>query len=56
MPQKETRKLVAIGNSLGVTLPKGWIDYFDLKLGDKLEVITNGNVTLKPKQSKKKGT
>jgi antitoxin component of MazEF toxin-antitoxin module len=49
MPQKENRKLVQIGKtSVGVILPKAWLRYFSLEHGDKVEVVSNGNITIKP--------
>jgi AbrB family looped-hinge helix DNA binding protein len=38
------------GSSLMVTLPKGWIRYMGIKPGDKVEVITNGEVIIRPKR------
>jgi bifunctional DNA-binding transcriptional regulator/antitoxin component of YhaV-PrlF toxin-antitoxin module len=49
MPQKENRKIVRIGKtSMGIILPKAWLRYFALNAGDKVEVISNGCVTVKP--------
>jgi bifunctional DNA-binding transcriptional regulator/antitoxin component of YhaV-PrlF toxin-antitoxin module len=49
MPQKENRKIIRIGKtSMGIILPKAWLRYFALNAGDKVEVITNGSVTVKP--------
>ncbi|GAH73943.1 unnamed protein product [marine sediment metagenome] len=54
MPHKETRKLVRIGEvSVGVTLPVGWLRYFNLKAGDKVEVISNGDIVIKRKKIQK---
>jgi antitoxin component of MazEF toxin-antitoxin module len=48
-PQIETRKIIRIGKtSLGVILPKAWLNYFLLQAGDKVEVISNGYITIKP--------
>ena len=38
------------GSSLMVTLPKGWIRYMGIKPGDVVEVITNGEVIIRPKR------
>ncbi len=52
MPTKDKRKIVRLGKtSLGVILPKGWLRYFDLKAGDEVEVITDGNVVVQPLKS-----
>jgi bifunctional DNA-binding transcriptional regulator/antitoxin component of YhaV-PrlF toxin-antitoxin module len=49
MPQKENRKIVRIGKtSMGIILPKAWLRYFALNAGDKVEIISNDSVTVKP--------
>jgi antitoxin component of MazEF toxin-antitoxin module len=49
MPQKENRKIVRIGKtSLGVILPKAWLRYFAIDAGDQVEVVSNGNIVVKP--------
>ncbi|MGB9841554.1 MAG: AbrB/MazE/SpoVT family DNA-binding domain-containing protein [Candidatus Bathyarchaeales archaeon] len=49
MPQKENRKIIRIGKtSMGIILPKAWLRYFALNAGDKVEVISNGHITVKP--------
>ncbi len=35
-----------------VTLPKGWLRYMGIKAGDKVEVITNGEIIIRQKQRK----
>jgi len=48
MPHKENRKLIKLGNiSLAVTLPKTWLDYYNLKAGETVELISNGEITIK---------
>jgi len=55
MPHKELRKIVRIGNvSLGVILPKSWVDYYNLKYGDKVKVISNGSVKISPQNLENK--
>lgn len=39
----ETRKLIQIGSSVGVTLPKYLLDTHNLALGDELVVTTTDN-------------
>ena len=47
--EKRTRVLVAAGkSSLAVVIPKPWLEYYNLKRGDKVQMITNGEVTIKP--------
>jgi len=51
MPHKETRKLIRIGDSsYGIILPISWLRYYDLKYGDRLEIISNGSIEIKPTQ------
>ena len=50
MPTVEERTVSRVGSgSLMVTLPKGWLRYHGLGPGDKVEVITNGEVRIRPK-------
>ena len=57
MATKQSRKLIKIGeSSLGVILPKGWLRFHDLEYGDRLEIITNGNVKIKPVGERKNET
>jgi len=49
MPTLTKRSLIKFGdNGLVLTIPKAWIDYYQLKPGDKLEVIANGKLTIRP--------
>ena len=51
MSQIENRTVSKVGgSSLMVTLPKGWIRYMGIKPGDTVEVITNGEVVIRPKR------
>ncbi len=48
MPSIETRKLIRVGAaSLGIIVPKPWLDYHKLKYGDKVVIITNGDIHIK---------
>lgn len=51
MPHKETRKIIKIGNSLAVTLPKPWLRYFNLTDKDRVTVLSNKNVIIKPNEN-----
>ena len=51
MPNLVERKLFATGDSLAVTLPKPWINYFRLKAGDSVEMVTNDEVVIRIKKS-----
>jgi hypothetical protein len=49
MTSKVTRKIVCVGSSFFVSIPIGFIRYFELSQGDKVEVITKSNIiTIKP--------
>ena len=52
MPHEETRKIIRVGNSYAVTLPKTWLKYYKLTDQDKVRVISNGNIIIEPKRSK----
>jgi len=47
MPQKYLRTVTKAGGSLVVALPHGWVTFHKLKAGDKIEVITNGEVKIR---------
>ena len=54
MPHKETRTIIRIGgSSLGVILPRDWLRYYDLYHKDKVEVVSNGEIIIKPIGGKK---
>ena len=44
------RKLIKFGTGIVVSLPKAWTDFYQLRPGDKVEVITNEKLTIKPKK------
>lgn len=45
------RKLIPMGaGGLVVVIPRAWARYYDLRAGDKVEVITNGKLVIRPKQ------
>ena len=49
MPTLTTREVIKLGhNGLVITLPAGWVRYNDLKAGDKLEVIANKKLIVRP--------
>jgi len=50
MPIKVERKLFRIGEGgIAVTLPKAWIRYYGLEPGDKVEIIADGELTIRVK-------
>ena len=55
MPHEETRKIIKVGEtSFGIILPKSWLRFYKLTDKDKLLVISNGTVTIKPPSKDKK--
>jgi antitoxin component of MazEF toxin-antitoxin module len=49
MPHEETRKIIKIGNtSYAVILPRAWLRFFGLTEKNKVTVLSNGTVTIKP--------
>jgi antitoxin component of MazEF toxin-antitoxin module len=53
---RQNRKILKAGNSsLAITLPKPLVDYFALKQGDILEIISNSDIIVRlPKNKKSK--
>ncbi len=50
MPIKVERTLFKIGEGgFAVTLPKAWVTYYQLKPGDKVEIIANRDLTIRVK-------
>lgn len=52
MPHEETRKIIRVGNSLAVTMPKDWVQYFQIAKGDEVKVVSNGSVLIEPPKKK----
>ena len=49
MPSISKRSLIKFGqNGLALTLPKTWADYYQLKPGDKVMVVANRRLVIKP--------
>ena len=49
MPILEERMIYRVGkSSLAITLPRGWLKYFGLEPGDKVEITANGELTIRP--------
>jgi len=52
MPAKEIRTLLKVGNkrkSSAITLPHGWVEYWNLKKGAELLVFYDGALVVIPK-------
>ena len=52
MPILVERSLFKTGDSLAVTLPKAWTKYFRLRAGDQVEIVANGELTIRVKKAK----
>jgi len=53
MPTVTTRSLIRMGDGgLVITIPKSWAKYYKLKPGDKVEIITNGELIIRPEKEK----
>lgn len=50
MPTLVERSLFKIGGAFAITLPKPWVRYYELKPGDKLEIITNNDLVVRVKK------
>ena len=48
LPHKDSRKIIKLGNSYAVTIPKNWAEYFGIREKDTVQVISNSVVTIKP--------
>lgn len=49
MGQIHQRTITKVGSgSLMITLPLGWVRFHKLKAGDQVEVITNGELLVRP--------
>ena len=50
MPSLSERTVIDLGQgSYVVCLPKAWCRYYGLKPGDKVEVISDDEITIRPK-------
>jgi len=57
MPIFVERSLFKTGESLAVTLPKAWTKYFQLKAGDRVEIVANNDeliIRVKKEEEKQK--
>ena len=51
MPILVERSLFKTGDSLAVTLPKAWLEYFRLRAGDQVEIVANDELTIRVKKA-----
>lgn len=47
MGQKENRRLLRIGGAFALTLPPGWVRFNNLRPGDALEIVEDGDLHIK---------
>jgi len=52
MPHEQTRKIIRVGNSLAVTIPKPWLKYYKLDDKDHVKVISNSTIIIEPPKKK----
>ena len=52
IPSTYQRKLLRVGDSIAVSLPPGWLRYYHLKVGDTVEMVSNGDVVVRVKPKK----
>lgn len=50
MATKYIRNVFEIGQSFGVTLPKDWVNFFNIEKGDKIVIYENGILILIPEK------
>jgi len=48
------RKLIRLGSALAMTVPKAWTDYYQLKPGDKVTVVADKKLLVRPISRDKK--
>ena len=57
MPTLTLRKLIKFGDhGLVVTVPRGWVRYYGLVAGDRLEVIADGELRIRPAKEEWSGS
>ncbi len=53
MPILEEHAIYRVGrSSLVVTLPRNWLNFHGLMTGDKVEIVGNGELTIRPLKRK----
>jgi antitoxin component of MazEF toxin-antitoxin module len=45
---KDVRKIIQVGGSAAITLPKEYLQAYGLKLGDKVELIFDSCIRIEP--------
>lgn len=52
LPHEETRKIIRVGNSLAVTLPRAWTRYNRLAGKEQVLVVSDGSVVIHAPEKK----
>jgi len=53
LPHEQIRKIIRVGNSLAVTIPKPWLRYYKLSDKDHVKVISNSTIIIEPPNKEK---
>ncbi|MGD0177977.1 MAG: AbrB/MazE/SpoVT family DNA-binding domain-containing protein [Candidatus Bathyarchaeia archaeon] len=53
MPAKTERTIIQLGHAQVVTMPHDWVEGMGLKTGDRVEVIYDEAVTIRPVKMKR---
>ncbi len=53
MPSLEYRKIYPIGRSLVLTLPRGWLAFFNIKAGGQVKIVADQDLVISPPQEEK---
>lgn len=49
------RSLILLQKNLVITIPKAWSDFWDLKKGEKVQILYNGILIIVPPKYPQKG-
>ena len=50
MPSLEYQKVYPVGRSLVLTLPRGWLAFFNIKAGDQVKIVADQDLVISPPQ------
>jgi len=53
LPHEETRKIIRVGNSFAVTLPRAWARYNRVAGKEQVLVVSDGSVVIHAPEKKK---
>ena len=49
----EKRRIHKAGGSMAITLPKGWLAYFEIECGDEVQLVVDGELTIRPMKKRR---